>query len=154
MLKQSASGDGRSSQTEGYILLRDMQGAKEGEARGVFRRKSVATVPVMRGELIKRGPNLDYNLHRDSSVSLQCSPGDVGALHNEEFLLLEAIADPRVRLKAYQHKLDWGVSVKEGSTVQVSIAGGDLSRGDRAVVHYKGKIGDKAGTFFGMELLV
>ena len=131
------------------ILLHDMQGEK---GRKLFSRG--VTVNVLCGELLSehKETRFNYKLHRDPAILLLCEEADVAALGTDEFLLLEAIVNPGERLETFKRNLSWGISLREGSVVHVNVPG--VNGGGRAVVRYKGKVGNQPGIFFGVELLV
>lgn len=152
---------------ETVILLNDLQGTKfDGIAKSAVKRLLTGSTPhspvnVLRGELLlgmkQESPHFNYMLKRDSSICLYCDGIDVAPLSGEEFSLLEAIEQPCDRLDAFKSKLEWGVELKEGGAVCLTIPGANLSVGGihaRAVIHYKGVVGKLPGINFGVEILV
>ena len=146
------------------ILLKDVQGTKvDRVARSAIMKlitgsATQSPVNVMCGELLLRHTNDDYYnyvLSRDSSVLMFCDDNDIAPLNREEFLLLEAIKRPYNRITAFR-RLEWGVGLKIGSAVSVTVPGDNLSvdKRARATVHYKGTIGNLSGIFFGVEITV
>ena len=114
---------------------------------------------VINGELLTgcevKGRPYNYRLHRDPNTYLVCEQDVVAPLSPEGFLLLEAIKTRGDRLEAYRHRLEWGLSLEEGSQVAVTTSGFRYSMMNvPAVVHYKGTKGKNPGTFFGVEILV
>lgn len=147
------------------ILLHDMDGTKlDSAAKSALRRMFPRATPhslsnVLRGELLlgtKENPPFNYVLSRDSSVYLFCDEIDVAPLYGEDFSLLVAIKKPSDRLNAFTNKLEWGSQLKEGVAVHVTVRGPNLSVEEsvRAVIHYKGEIGDVPGIQFGVEIMV
>ena len=150
--------------TVGAILLKEVEGSKiDGIYKYTIKKlftgsATQSPVNVLCGELLLGHVNDDYYnyvLSRDSSVLMFCDINDLAPLNHEEFLLLEAIKRPSDRLIAFR-RLEWGVSLKIGSAVSVTVPGDNLSaeKRARAVVHYKGIIGNLSGIFFGVEIIV
>ena len=84
-----------------------------------------------------------------------CKQDVVAPLSPEGFLLLEAIKNRGDRLKAFRQRLEWGLSLEEGSQVAVTTSGIRYSMMDvPAVVRYKGRKGRIPGMFFGVQILV
>ncbi len=114
---------------------------------------------VIRGELLlkyEESPPFNYMLNRDPYICLLCDDFAIAPLNREEFSLLEAIPMACDRLVAFQNKLEFGVNVKQGTAVHVTIPGVNLSVEEhvRATVHSKGNIGNQPGINFGVEILV
>ena len=117
------------------------------------------TVNAINGELLTgckvKGHPYNYRLHRDPNTYLVCEQDVVAPLSPEGFLLLEAIKNCVDRLEAYRHRLEWGLSLEEGSKVAVTTSGFRYSMMNvPAIVHYKGQKGKFPGTFFGIEVSV
>lgn len=155
------------SETIGAILLNDVDGTKyDGRAKSVLKKLFTSgsaphsSVHVIRGELIFRtdfeDSPLNYELSRDSSICLFADGNDVAPLNREEFHLLEAIQRPFDRLAAFKNKLEFGVNLKEGCAVCVTLPGANISspKRARAVVRYKGSMDSQPGIYFGVELFV
>ena len=150
---------------EGAILLKDVQGTKvDGVAKSTIKKLFTGSATqspanVLCGELLLRHTISDdyynYVLSRDSSVLMLCDDNDIAPLNHEEFLLLEAIKRPYDRITAFR-RLEWGVNLKIGSAVSVTVPGDNLSvdKRARATVHYKGAIGNLPGIYFGVEIMV
>jgi hypothetical protein len=158
------TGGRMASETVGYLLLNDLKGTKivDGMARSAIKKifPGTTSVNVLRGELLlgmKHGNHqFNYMLFNDSSICLLCDEYDVAPLNSEEFLLLEAIKKPVDRLDTFNKKLEWGVQLKPGHAVYISIPGANLSvkNNARATVHYKGQVGKLPGINFGVEIMV
>ena len=148
------------------ILLCDTPGRKyDGVVKSTVKRYIPGATPhsqtnVLCGELLvdyyQEGQPFNYQVYNDPSVVLNCEVGIVSPLGEEEFLLLEAISRPADRIEAFRHKLEFGVNLQEGASVTVTLKGANLSAPPkaRAVVHYKGRVGNQTGTLFGVEVLV
>ena len=114
----------------------------------------------MRGELVSEikpdNPPFNYVLIRDPNVSLFCTENEVASLSSKDFLLLEAVSEPCDRIDAFNNKLEWGAKLKPGALVYVTAKGPNLAVKEsvRAVLHYKGEIGNIPGIQFGVEILV
>ena len=152
--------------TVGAILLKDMQGNYKVDVAASVRsalKKLVhgsaqSRMNVLCGELLLGHANDDhynYVLSRDSKVLMFCDNNDIAPLNHEEFLLLETIKKPSDRLVAFR-RLEWGVNLKTGSAVLITVPGDNLSveKRARAIVHYKGAIGNSPGIHFGVEIMV
>ena len=149
--------------TVGAILLKDVQGTKcDGGAKSAIKKfigsATQSPTNVLCGELLLGHANDDYYnyvLSRDSNILMFCDINDIAPLNHEEFLLLEAIKRPCDRLTAFR-RLEWGVSLKIGSAVFVTVPGDNLSldKRARAVVHYRGTVGNLPGINFGVEIMV
>jgi hypothetical protein len=160
------TGDKMASETVGYLLLNDSKGTKfDGMAKSALKKIIPGSTPhssvnVLRGELLLgmklESYQFNYMLHNNSSICLFCDETNMAPLNSEEFLLLEAIKQPGDRLDAFNKKLEWGVKVKPGHVVYISIPGAGLSVRDsaRAAVHYKGQIAKQPGIYFGIEIMV
>ena len=115
---------------------------------------------VLNGELLvsyfHEGQPYNYQVQHDPNVYLTCEADTVAPLRPEAFSLLEAIKKRGDRLEAFRNKLDWGLSLHEGSQVSVTIPRDKpfVKHQAMAVVHYKGGKGKSPGTFFGVEILV
>ena len=139
----------------GYILLKDSWGLSKSTLKKLIPAVPYSEVIILRGELITVKQNSSsetkYQLHRDPNVYVKCINEDIAPLNKQDFLLMEGIEKPADRMEAFiNEKLDWGITLKEGSTVYVILN----TQYARAVVHYKGVIGNVPGIRFGMEFLV
>jgi hypothetical protein len=159
------TGDKMTSEIVGYLLLKDLKGTIDSVAKSAIKKiipgfTPYSSVNVLRGELLlgmkDESHRFNYMLLNDSSICLFCDETDVAPLNSEEFLLLEATKKPVHRLDTFNHKLFWGVKLKPGHAVYISIPGANLSVKDnaRATVHYKGQIGKLPGIYFGVEIVV
>ena len=145
------------------ILLSDTSGRKYEYAmkRFVLGATPHSPINVLTGELLvdyfQEGQPFNYQVYNDPTILLYCEADNVSPLGKEEFLLLEAISRPADRMEAFRHQMDFGMVLKEGSRVTVTLpAWANISHptGARAFVHYKGKVGNQPGTMFGVEILV
>lgn len=144
------------------ITIKDVDGYKDSKSAlkkfitGTFH----STINVLRGELLteieERNDHFNYQLHRDPKVHLFCTVDEVAPLSHQEFLMLEAIKKPEDRANALEEKLDWGLQMHVGSTVNVTLTGSNVAvqTQSRSLIHYKGPIGNLPGVYFGIELLV
>lgn len=131
------------------ILLKNAQGTRYSHNRNT-------SEFIGPGELVKSTQDdkyFNYQLLRDPNVYLSCEADDVQTLNSTKFSLLEGIKNRGERLQAFKQKLRWGLALREGSNVQVTISG-LVSRETRAVVRYKGRVESDPGTVFGVEILV
>lgn len=140
------------------ILRHTVQGSRFASKPTQIQDPPTQTVNVITGELVlscsMKGLPLNYQLYRDRSVYLLCKEDDVSLLQPEQLLLLEAIKNRADRLETFNHKLKWGLSLKEGSVVSITMPGAKPLFKEKAVVRYKGRKGSHSGTFFGVEILV
>ena len=149
------------------ILLAEIEGKKcDGGAISAVKRffserfATYSTTRVVCGELLESCQNDDqpfnYRLCRDPGVLLFCEADNVATLDEEQFHLLEALSRPADRLEVFRHKLEWGMSLKDGAGVHVTLPSDSASPPTyaKAIVRYRGKIGNQCGTFFGVELMV
>ena len=145
----------------GAILLKDVQGAKcdigaKSAIKKLIGSATQSPVDVLCGELLLEndGDYYNYVLSRDSNILMFCDGNDTAPLNPEEFLLLEAIKKPCDRITAFR-RLEWGVGLKIGSAVSVTVPGDNLSvdKRARATVHYRGTIGNSPGIHFGVEIM-
>ena len=150
------------------LLLYDVQGVKyDGAIKSTVikflsgSRESYSHINVPKGELlINRQPSDDrpfnFHLFRDPNVLLFCEADNVAPLGEQEFLLLEPIKSRSDRLEVFNRRFEWAMALKEGSSVDVTIPGDNISVPVcvRATVHYRGEVEDHLGTFFGVEILV
>ena len=148
------------------ILLHDTAGRKyDGAFKSIIKKYvpqfiSYSQINVFAGELVTDYLQVDqrynYQVYNDPNVLLFCQDNEVSPLGEEEFLLLKGIGRPADRIEAFRHQLEFGMALKEGSTVTVTLPGANLSapKRARAVVRYKGKVGNQPGTLFGVEILV
>ena len=148
------------------ILLFDTSGRKyDGAVKSAIKKYVPGVTPysqtnVLAGELVadywQADQRFNYRVYNDPNVLLYCQDDDVSPLVEEDFLLLEGISRPADRIEAFRHQLEFGMALKEGSRVTVTLPGANLSapKRARAVVHYKGKVGNQPGHLFGVEILV
>ena len=101
----------------------------------------------------------NYRLARDATVTLRAE-AEVALLDREDFLLLGAIKSAHSRLNTFisAYKMEWGLSLKEGSEVFVAMNQEERHSAwlrSRAVVRWAGELGGKErGTVFGVEITV
>ena len=138
-------------------MLLNSQGAKYNDTEPVPGTEKT----VLNGELLVEHQPADqpfnYRLYHDPNIFLTCEKESIAHLSTDEFLLLVPVKNRGDRLSVFRTKLSWGISLTEGSTVNVSIKiPGRLAvkRDGKAVIRYRGKIGNKEGMFFGVEILV
>ena len=148
------------------LLLYDTQGTKfDGSVVSAVKKllpkvPSYSTNHVLRGELLESYEQADqpfnYRLCRDPGIFVFCEADNVAPLGEGDFRLLEPLSHPADRLEVFRHKMEWGMTLGEGSKVFVTLPGDNLSAPKiaRATVHYRGKIGTQSGTYFGVEILV
>ena len=121
---------------------------------------SFATTNVVRGELLESYQQADeafnYRLCSDPDRLLFCEADDVAPLQEEQFHLLEAITNPLDRLEVFRHTLEWGMSLKDGANVCVTLPNNGASPPTyaKAIVRYRGPLRKQYGTFFGVEIMV
>ena len=139
------------------ILVLDVTGTK-------YKKRFISgstQLNVLRGELVSEikpdnNPPFNYVLSRDPNVYLFCTENEVAPLSSKDFLLLEAVSQPCDRIDAFNIKLEWGANLEPGAGVYVTMKGPYLTVKERvrAVLHYKGEIGNIPGIHFGVEILV
>ena len=148
-----------------FILTKDAPGYKlGGTVMSVFKRVigdfPYSPVNVLRGELVMKVTSYaDFNLKlcRDPTVLLKCCEDVAPLCSLDEFLLMEGIEKPSERFEAFHAgQLELGLKLELGWKVYVAVPGPNLAikKYARAVVHYKGKVGNLPGTTFGVEILV
>ena len=148
------------------IVLFDTAGRKyDGAVKSAIKKYFPGVTPhsqtnVLAGELVtdywQADQRFNYRVYNDPNILLYCEDDNVSPLGEEDFLLLEAVSRPADRIEAFRHQLEFGMALKEGSSATVSLPVANLSAPTRvrAVVHYKGKVGNQPGTLFGVEILV
>ena len=116
---------------------------------------------VLRGELLLSlpdDPKHTYRLDRDPTVVLTVSDElQIAPLNHKDFLLMQGIRQPTDRIDTFNKgKLEWALSLRQGSKVYVKLPDSNLSveKWARATVHYVGQVGNLPGTQFGVEILV
>ena len=149
-----------------FILTNDVHGYRHNEGVISSLRKAIGGDPnllvnVLRGELVvEESSYADFNLKlcRDPTILLKCCEEDVAPLCSlDEFRLLEGILKPGERFEAFNAgQLELGLKLEPGCKVYVKVSKPHhgVKRYVRAVVHYKGKVGNHPGTMFGVEILV
>ena len=95
----------------------------------------------------------NYRVCRSCDLLLFCKADDVAPLQEEQFDLLEAITNPLHRFEVFRHTLEWGMSLRDGAIVWVTLPTSPPTYA-RAIVRYRGPLGEKHGTFFGVEIMV
>ena len=155
----------------GYILTKDLP-AERTASQFAGLRTSKKAVNALRGELLVaiRGEDLiprndgakphNYRLERDMTVTLRAEEDEVAPLDLRDFLLLEAIKSTHSRFDTfiYAYKMEWGLSLKEGSEVFVAVNPEMPHHSwlrSRAAVCWVGELGgSERGTVFGVEIMV
>ena len=140
----------------GYILLRDSWGLTKSALKKIIPAVPYSEVNILRGELItvkqSSSSETKYQLHRDPNVYVKCINEDIAPLNQQEFLLMEGIEKPADRTEVFnKEKLDWGITLEQGAPIYVILCYAQYAR---AVMHYKGFIGNVPGIRFGVEILV
>ena len=156
---------------EGGILTKDLP-AERAASQLAGLRTSRKAVNALRGELWLAIPGQDlvprndggkphnYRLARDTTVTLRAEDEEVAPLDWRDYSLLEAIKSPHSRFDTFisADKMEWGLSLKEGSKVFVIMNPEEDHHSwlrSRAVVRWVGELGGKErGTVFGVEIMV
>ena len=144
------------------LNLQEMQVAKKVILLDIVQAydESFDTTNVVGGELLESYQQADqafnYRLCSDPDLLLFCEADYVAPLQEEQFHLLEAITNPLDRLEVFRHKLEWGMSLKDGANVCVTLPtnGASPPTYAKAIVRYRGPLGKQYGTFFGVEIMV
>ena len=148
----------------GCILLKDVPAEKAGTwAGGIVKR--VTAVNALKGELLitipgdkliprndGKRPN-NYRLVKDETITVYAdAETDIAPLNDHEFLLMAAIESPLARYEAFiSDKLEWGVGLKPGDAVYVTVQGNvRVSAIIRCVVD----VTKQSGLLFGVEIMV
>ena len=152
----------------GYILIKDLPAERTAQFAGLISRKAVN---ALRGELLLaiRGQDLvprndggkphNYRLGRDTTITLRAEEEEVAPLDWRDYSLLEAIKSAHSRFDTFisADKMEWGLSLKEGSEVFATAFSEEHHSWlhSRAVVHWVGELGGRErGTVFGVEIMV
>ena len=162
----------QSQNMEGFILLKDVTGEERGglfyTATNFFAEgKTTKQRNIARGELLcpihdntpqKGGkPPPNYRLAGDRNVTLFAEEQAVSPLTPKEFDILEGIKLPYDRYRVFTTEgwLEWGVSLRVGSTASVAIEGiGGAPVTTEVAVCYIGRIFYEPGVKFGVEIKV
>ena len=162
------------SSTSRCILLKDIVGEQGGRSTWLgLVHSPPSTVNIQRGELLvvsssspedkslqdhQQQSKLSCKLCRDSSISIECNPEEVGRLDLAEFELLEAVENPEARYEEFcmDRKLRWATMLTLGSVVHVRLTdeAGMLVQYAEGAVKYMGKVGKRPGQMFGIEIIV
>ena len=155
----------------GYILTKDLP-AESVTSRLAGLRTIRKHVNALRGELLvairgqdwvpknDRGKPHNYRLVRDTTVTLRAEEDEVAPLDWRDFSLLESIKSAHSRFDTFTSadKMEWALSLKEGSEVFVAVIPEEFLHSrlhSRAVVRWVGELGGKErGTVFGVEITV
>ena len=157
---------------DNHILLKDSSAKKAdtsftGTVKTYLGKKHLSVV-VVRGELLvsipenEITPRIDrqtphnYRLKQDPTVTLFCKEDDIAPLGKRDFLLLEGIKSHMARFDVFSNQLDWGLKLKPGDVVYVSLP----SRYPvpvqyaAAVIRFVGHLKTEPGIQFGVEITV
>ena len=160
----------------GYILMKDLPAERATSRLGGLG-TSRRPVNALRGELLLaiQGEDLiprndgakphNYRLARDMTVTLRAEEQEVAPLDWRDFSLLESIKSAHSRFDTYisADKMEWALSLKEGSEVFVAVIPEMPHHSLRsravvscqAVVRWVGDLeGSERGTVFGVEIMV
>ena len=97
------------------------------------------------------GQPFTHCLCRDRNMYMTCEADQLsGHLSARQVQLLVAIENYADRIDVFKNKLGWGLSLKAGSNVLVSIPGKDIEA--KAVVRYCADA--ESSNLFGVELMV
>ena len=144
------------------ILLKDKSAEKAGTWFGVAKR--VMSKNVLKGELLiaipedklklkidqKRSRN--YQLVNDETITVRVETDDIAPLSDREFQLLVAIDSPLARYKVFSsNEMKWGLGLKPGSAVNVTIQGNVHVR---AVVRCVVDVAKHSGLLYGVQIMV
>ena len=144
-----------------YILLKDLNVETVSWSIPIINYSKTSQTDIPKGELLIRKGNLVYVKGKvgpafkyEADKDLHLAPLEV-----EQCAFLEAIPTPKARFSVYVTDgwMDWGVAVKKGDKVYISVPmKGDIEgRCSTAIVHYIGRLGeDQPGTMFGVEIIV
>ena len=125
-----------------------------------FLRKTTpySSLIVPRGELIvackEEGQPFTYCSRQDPHIYMICEKSQVSPLYGNQMCLLEAIKKPADRIRAFEKNLTWGVCLKPGSSVLVTLPGKQHVEAE-AIVRYCGEVGQQQSVhLFGVEIMV
>ena len=158
-------------QVPAVLLLKDKQGDKISSYIGIHR---TSITNVLRGSLLtplprdKQVPRLDggfphnyQTMYKEKTVTVFSEEDDIAPLSEYEHLLMAGIQSPDARYQTFvaTNKLDWGVQLKCGDRVSVSIPGQHATetmatRKAAAVIRYVGGVKTLIGLTFGVEIVV
>ena len=160
-------------QVPAALLLKDKQGDKISPLMGgVVHRTSITN--VLRGSLLtplprdKQVPRQDgdfphnyQTMYEEKTVTVFSEEDDVAPLSGYEHLLMACIQSLEARYQTFvaTNKLDWGVQLKCGDHVYVSIPGQHAAetmatQRAAAVIRYVGGVKPLNGLTFGVEIVV
>ena len=160
------------SSTSRCILLKDIVGEQGRRSTWLGLVQSPpSAVNIQRGELLvvngsspevkslqDHHPKLLCKLCRNSNISIECEPDEVGRLDLAEFELLEAVVSPEARYEEFcmDRKLMWATKLTLGSVVHVRLTDEArmLVQYAEGAVRYMGKVGKRPGLTFGVEITV
>ena len=162
-------------QVPAVLLLKDKQGDKISSYIGIHR---TSITNVLRGSLLtplprdKQVPRLHglvgigfphnyQTMYKEKTVTVFSEEDDIAPLSEYEHLLMAGIEYPDARYYTFSttNKLDWGVQLKRGDRVSVSIPGqhaAETKATQRAagVIRYVGGVKTLNGLIFGVEIVV
>lgn len=156
---------------DNHILLKDSPAEKADTSFAgtvkTYLGKKHSSVVVVRGELLvpipeneitprsdRQTPN--YRLKRDPTVTLFCKEDDIAPLGKRDFLLLEGIKSHMARFDVFSNQLDWGLKLKPGDAVYVSLPSQHAIpvQYAAAVIRFVGHLKTEPGIQFGVEITV
>lgn len=146
----------------GCILLKDKPAEKAGTWLGLAKR--FTSVNVLKGELLTAIPGdkpklridkkraRNYRLVNDERITVCAETDDIASLSDREFQLLVTIDSPLARYKVFSsHEMRWGLGLKPGSAVNVTIRGNVHVH---AVVRCVVDVSKHSGLLYGVEIMV
>ena len=142
--------------------MKDKPAEKAGTWLGLGKR--VTSVNVLKGNLLlaipEDEPNLrsdekrtgNYRLVNDETITVRAETDDIAPLSDCEFQLLVAIKSPLARYKVFSsNEMKWGLGLKPGSAVNVTIQGNVRVR---AIIRCVKDVAKHSGKLFGVEIMV
>ena len=120
----------------------------------------ISQTDIPKGELLilKGGSQGDWlHVKGNEDVAFKFDGNKVAPLDDTQLGLLEAITTPKGCMMVFATPgwLDWGAAVKTGDRVYIRVLMKDDSECcSTARVHYIGRLTDRPGTFFGVEISV
>ena len=158
-------------QVPAVLLLKDKQGDKISSYIGIHR---TLITNVLRGSLLtplprdKQVPRQDggqphnyQTMYKEKTVTVFSEEDDMAPLSEYEHLLMAGIESPDARYYTFSttNKLDWGVQLKCGDRVSVSIPGQHAAETKpthktAGVIRYIGGVNTLNGLIFGVEIVV
>ena len=93
----------------------------------------------------------NYKVMGDSNIKLQCNPVEVRQLTNRQMRLLQAVEHLQDRIEVV-HKLEWAEGLRPGVGIHVTIP--SYPYPVKGIIQHCGKVPDKYGIHFRVELIV